>query len=130
MQVLTCQISRKSDQNCGHISRKSDQNRGHDSAFVFPTKMAVVTSSTMLMIQNLDNQKLLMIVMYSFIFIAWKYFDPNYSKKLIIFNVNDIWTLIQRSFGSNGLNMRIFMLSGSKSVRIDILFSDTRHFEY
>ena len=41
MQVFTCQISRKSDQNCGR-----------DSATVFPTNMAAVTSSIMLMSWN------------------------------------------------------------------------------
>ena len=41
MQVLTYQISRKSDQNCGH-----------DSATVFTTNMAAVTSLIMIMSQN------------------------------------------------------------------------------
>ena len=59
MQVSTCQISRKPDQNCDN-----------DSALDFPTIMAAVTSLLMLMSQNTDNnnQNLLMIVCGQFHF--------------------------------------------------------------
>ena len=51
--VLTCQILWKSDENCGR-----------DSARVFPTNKAAVTSSIMLMSQNIvnHNQNLAMIM--------------------------------------------------------------------
>ena len=33
-------------------------------------------------------------------------------------------------FWSNALNMHIFVFSASRSIRIDILFSDSRHFRF
>ena len=61
MQFLTYQISGQSDQNCGR-----------DSATVFPTNMAAVTSLIMIMSQNtiIHTHKLQSIEIENVIYIA------------------------------------------------------------
>ena len=50
---------------------------------------------------------------------------------VILLRILRLATFVQQlngRFWSNALNMHTFMLRGSKSVRIGILFSDSRHF--
>ena len=115
------------------ISRKSDQNCGRDSATVFSINMATVTSSDMLMSKKINdrNNNLQMIVCGKFHFDYVSRFSLKTNrKKLKISTLLKFDRYFNGHYWPNALNMHIFLLSGSRSVRIDILFSNSRHFRF
>ena len=95
--------------------------------------MAAVTSSVMLMSKNINdrNNNLKMIVCGKFHFDYLSRFSLKTNRKKLLIS---ILLTFDRYFNGhnwrNELNMHIFLLSGSRSVRIDILFLNLRHFRF
>ena len=105
MQEPTYQISRKSDQNCGR-----------DSATVFPTKMAAVTSLFMLMSQNKNPNINILSVKISDSFCKNRL--NGFSKIAFLRITHNLCVLkfdryFNGRFASNTFNMNILVISGS-----------------
>ena len=87
--------------------------------------MAAVTSSIMLMsqIKNAWNPYVKVIVLWRFHFFCLNRFEAGAILKRLSFSVLlMIDCYFNGLFWSNALNMHIFMISGSKSIRINIFY--------
>ena len=93
--------------------------------------MAVMTSSLMLISQNINDQhrNLKVIVCRKFYFVNSNRFWLKTNLKCLLFSSFPKFDrYFNGRFWSIALNMHIFLLSGSKLVRFDILFLNSRNF--